>query len=229
MVDLRDVQLTPRFAGIPPREQQWLAERLVRRRYGKGEMIFLEGDACAHLHLIESGVVKVFKTLESGRELILNLFRSGDAIGEVALMDGIEYPASAEAMEPTAVLSLSGRDYFALLERNPAATRAVIRDLTLRIMAMRRRVEELGEGGVEYRLAQVLSAFGRRVGERRGRGLLIPVQLSRQELADMVGARIETVIRIMSRWHKAGQVRTEREGFWLPAAETLERLSQTSH
>ncbi len=221
MVPLKLVQSIPRFAGISEPAQIWLAEHLSDSKYSKGTFLFIQSDPCTHLHLVTEGAVKIFKTLESGRELILDVFGAGEAVGEVALIDGTAFPASALAIEDTLVLKLARGDYFAFLARFPDAPLAMIRDLSLRMRSLRRRLQELGGGRVDRQLAQILLSFGKRSGVPRGEGIWIPAQLSRQELADMVGARIETIIRTLTRWHKMGLVLKEEEGFYIPVPSAL--------
>lgn len=224
MSQIETIRKIPRFSGLPAEAETWLAERLIERVYHKGEMIFMEGDHAAFLHLVLTGEVKVFKVLESGRELILNLFTTGESFGEVALVDDVEFPASATAQEETTVVSLTRRDYLILLDRFPEAARSIIRDLSMRINAMRQRVEVLGEAGVPSRIAQLFHLYCQQLGKPRERGIFIPVHLSRQELASLVGARIETVIRIMSRWQKERIVETQPDGFLVVDGDALHDL-----
>ncbi len=226
MLDRQVVQRIPRFTGISQDAVEWLCERGHARTYAKGEAIFYEGDAATQFCMVLGGEVKVYKVLESGRELIMDIFRPGEAFGEVALVDGSEFPANAVAMEPSSVLLLARRDYLHLLERHPEVARSIIRDLTLRMHALRRRVEVLGESGVQSRIAQLLLVYGRQLGHQEAEGLIVPVHLSRQELAALVCARIETVIRIMSRWHKDGVVLTEDAQFIIPDTGRLHELVQ---
>ena len=103
---------------------------------------------------------------------------------------------------------------------------ALIRDLMLRMRTMQRRMEDLGGGGVEYRLARVLQDVLRR--GRNGEGpLYVPVPLTRQDFADMVGARVETVIRIMSRWQKDGLIGTTSAACGCATAATLDALASS--
>ncbi|MBI4081941.1 MAG: Crp/Fnr family transcriptional regulator [Candidatus Lambdaproteobacteria bacterium] len=225
MIDATELRRVARFAGTSEEVRAWVAERMIRRRFRRGENLFFDGDDSTEFFLIESGQVKVYKTLESGRELIFDFFHAGDAVGEVALLDDIPFPASAVAQSNTTVLVLSGKDYFQLLDRFPEVARAFIRDLTLRLRALRRRLEDLGEGGVEVRLALVLVTLGRRCGKRSGAGVMIPMRLTRQELAAMVGARTETVIRVMSRWSKAGRVRAVPDGLLVADPELFTEVA----
>ena len=224
MISIDDLTRIARFAEVPADTRVWLAKRMNRQRYRRGQRIFDEGTECTHLLYIESGAVKISRTMESGRELILDFLYAGESVGEVALIDGTEYPATATAQEETALLSLPREDYLGLLRRQPEAALAVIRDLTFRLRALHQRLIDIGNSGVERRLAQVVLTLARRIGEDVEGGWLIPIRLTRQELADMVGARIETVIRVMSRWQKDGLLRASPEGILILHHESFESL-----
>ncbi len=219
------IKRLPRFSDISPDATEWLCQQAHIRSFAQGESIFLEGDPCFHFFMVLSGEVKIFKVLESGREIILGIFRRGDAIGEVSIMDGSPFPANAAAQEAGSLLMLARNDYLQLLERYPEVARSIIRDLTLRMRALRVRVETLSESGVSSRIAQLLLSFGRELGRTEGEGMLVPIRLNRAEIAGMVGARVETVIRIMSGWQKERIVSTHSEGFLIQDPSILEKLS----
>lgn len=227
MVDLELVRRIPRYAGLGAEAQQWIAERLILRRYAAGDVLFHEGDDCAHFFLIFRGAIKVVKILESGREIIMGIFRDTEAVGEVALIDGEGYPATAIAQENADILLLPRTDYMAFLERFREAPLCIIRDLSLRMRILNGRIHDLGGGGVEYRLARILLAMGSLSEKQPGPDVRIPVRLSRQDLADLVGARIETVIRVISRWQKQDWVRTEDQMICLLDLEALEQVTYT--
>jgi len=227
MIEVSALQRIPRFTGVSREALDWLSIRFQRKRYDRKQMIFQEGESCKSLQLIEVGTVRVVKTLESGRELILNIFRQGESVGEVALIDGADYPASAWTQDDTIILELSKEDYFEMSKKFHEIPFATIRDLNLRVRSMAQRVHELGSGNVESRLARFFLAFSK-TGKPRGDGLWIPIYLSRQELADMVGVRIETVIRIMSQWHKEKILETHEDGFLLPNRDLLNSILEGS-
>jgi CRP/FNR family transcriptional regulator len=198
----KDIVNIPRFSGMAPSTRKWLFERLIRRVIAKGEFVFMEGEECDALFIVEQGAIRIFKSLESGRELTMDIFYQGEAVGEVALIDETPFPASAVALEDSKILKLRRQDYQELLRRFPDAATSIIRDLSLRIRALNRRVQELGSGEVEQRLALVALTIAER-SHPDEKDILI-CDLSRQELASLVGARIETVIRTISRWYKEG-------------------------
>jgi CRP-like cAMP-binding protein len=219
------IRRIPRFSGISREAETWLCERAGERAVSKGDVIFFEGDPGSHFYMVLTGEVKIFKVLESGRELIMDLFRPGEAFGEVALMDGSDFPACAVAQEKSALLTLSRKDYLYLLTHFPEVAQSIIRDLSLRMHALRRRLEVLGEGSVQARIAQLLQIHAAQFGRQTEHGMLIPIRLTRHEVASLVCARIETVIRIMSRWQKESLVLSVPEGFLVPDTDALQALT----
>jgi len=216
MIDTKWLQRVPRFSGISEKASGFICRNGLLKSYEKGESIFIEGDPCLYFYMVVEGEVKIFKCLESGKEIILNIFRSGEAFGEVSLLDDIELPANATAQKPSRILMLERKHYLEMLEKFPDVTHSIIRDLTMRMRALRQRVETLGESGVEIRIGNLLLSFSEKFGKETESGWFIPISLSRGELASMVGARIETVIRIMSRWGKERMILTEPDGFLIP-------------
>ena len=156
--------------------------------------------------------MKVFKTTSRGTDVILELFGPGDPVGAVAVYESRPYPASAVALEPTTCLVIPRQAFFSLLEGYPTMVRGLLVGLTHRLVELTNRLTELSGGRVEGRLARFFLKLAH--GHRSARatdGMFIPLALSRQELADMIGTTIETSIRIMSRWGKDGD-RPDREG-----------------
>jgi CRP-like cAMP-binding protein len=92
------------------------------------------------------------------------------------------------------------------------AARKLLELAVHRQKAFSRRLDEMHHGQVENRLAKVLLRIGEEVGLKDSRGTFVPVKLSRGDLADLVGCRVETTIRVMTRWQREGVVETQREG-----------------
>ncbi|MBI3993691.1 MAG: Crp/Fnr family transcriptional regulator [Candidatus Lambdaproteobacteria bacterium] len=229
MIDPAIIQKIARFSGISEKARALLHQQSSLREYRKGEAIFFEGDPCTHFYFVLRGEVTVFKALESGREMIMDIIRPGEAFGEVALINGDDFPANAVARTDAGVMLLARKEYLELLERFPEVSRSIIRDLNLRVRSLRHRLEVLGEAGVQSRIAQLLLTYAREMGREQDGGVLVPVHLSRNEVAGMVGARVETVIRIMSRWNKDNVVHSAPEGFLIPDLDALrELMSQDS-
>ena len=195
------------------------------RDYARSDRIFNEGDPSDFFVTIVSGRVKVFKSTPAGKEIILEIFGTGDPLGAVAAYEGAPFPASAMALEPTTCLLIARPAFFALLESNPTMVRGVLVGLTHRLVELTRRLSELTGGRVESRFARLFLKLADQMGKGERGGTFIAMPLSRQELADLTGTTIETSIRIMSRWNREDVLLTEKDGFVVRNREELEVLA----
>jgi CRP/FNR family transcriptional regulator len=219
---LRD---TPAFRRLSADDRQRVAAAARITTYAKGETVFAEAEPSDFFYSVATGRVKVVKMLPSGKEVILEVFGAGEPLGAVAVYEGRPFPASAIAMEDTSCILIPRGAFFALLEQHPTLVRGILTGLTLRLIELTKRLAELSGGRVEARFARLFLKLAQDVGRPGDGGPFIPLPLSRQELADMTGTTIETCIRIMSRWGKEEVVRTEKNGFTVLDAATLEALA----
>jgi CRP-like cAMP-binding protein len=215
------------FRRLSVDDRQRLVAVASVHAYNKGAYLFSEGDASDQLYTVVDGRVKVFKTTARGTDVILELFGPGDPVGAVAVYESRAYPASAVALEPTTCVRIPRQAFFALLEAHPTLVRGLLVGLTHRLVELTSRLTELSGGRIEARLARFFLKLATDMGQQRPEGTFIPLVLSRQELADMIGTTIETAIRIMSRWGKEDLVRTEKDGFLLVDRPALEAIALT--
>lgn len=222
------LQSTPLYRRVPTDDRRRLAAATVVKRYAKGETIFSEGDPADAFITIADGRVKVFKMTPAGKDIILEIFGAGDPLGALAVYENRPYPASAVALDDTLCLLIRKQDFYALLEAHPSLVRSLLQGMTRRLVELTNRLAELTGGRVEPRFARLFLKLADQMGRPAPDGVLIPLHLSRQELADLTGTTIETCIRIMSRWGKEGIVRTEKdEGFTVLDRGALEGIGST--
>ncbi len=144
------------FARLSKEALAALAAVTVQREYGRGQVIFLEGDPCAGLHIVAAGEVKVFKLSPQGREQILHRFRAGDTFNGVAVMDGGPNPASATAVTDATLCVIDRADIRRLAERYPQLAWAMIETIAGRTRHLVAMVEDLSLRSVKARLARLL-------------------------------------------------------------------------
>jgi CRP/FNR family transcriptional regulator, nitrogen oxide reductase regulator len=117
------------------------------------------------------------------------------------------------------------REFFQLVESRPDMMRRLLAGLTYRLIMVNKRLADM-TGSAEYRAARLFLTLGDRVGTpHEAGGLFIPLSLSRQEIADLIGTTLETAIRLMSRWQKDGIVVTEKTGFVVPDVSALKEIT----
>lgn len=221
-----DLQRAPLLRRLAAEDRRHLAGVARVHRWAQGDVLFREGDPADHLLVITRGRVKVFKVTPAGRHLILEIFGPGDPVGAVAVYEERPYPAEAEALEDTEAVALPAAALFHLLDSRPTLVRGLLTAMTHRLVELTIRLSELTGGKVESRIARLFLKLAADLGQPAGDDVFIPLSLSRQELADLIGTTIETCIRIMSRWGKEGIVRTEDDGFTVLDRATLEELAR---
>ena len=156
--------------------------------------------------------------------MILGLFGPGEPVGAVAVFEGKRFPASAVALEPSTVLRVPERAFFATIDAHPEMTRSLLQGLMARQFEITRRLADLS-APVERRIARLLLTLASRLG-RPGEGRVeIPLALSRQEIAELTGTTVETAIRVMSRWGKEDLVVTTPDGFVVKDETALRQIA----
>jgi CRP/FNR family transcriptional regulator len=218
------VRALPYFRGLSPDDQRKVASLATLRDYKRGDYLWREGDPAEALTLIVRGRVKIVRETEAS-DVILEIFGEGEPVGAIAVYNYIPYPASAICMEPVTLLILPRRDFFEMLDRNPDFTRAIIRELTKLVISLTRKLEEMRGQRVEVRIAQLFLTLAERMGKDTKQGIEIPMRLSRQEIADLVGTTVESAIRVLSRWGHEKIVITGEERFLIPSREKLQAIT----
>jgi CRP/FNR family transcriptional regulator len=213
----------PLLAALKKDDREALAPLCRMRGYDKGDVIFQEGEPADRICFVHIGQVKIVKAA-GGRDVIIELLGPGEPVGAVAVFERRPFPASAIALEPSGILSIPERDFFALLERRPEMMRHLLAGLTYRLMMVNKRIADL-MGSAELRAARLFLTLADRVGIPRGSGTFIPLPLSRQEIADLIGTTLETAIRLMSRWQKDDLIETGKSGFLIPRVDVLKSIS----
>lgn len=137
------------------------------RNYDRGDVIFEQGQPSDYFTIVLGGRVKVYRLTPAGKEIILEIFKTGDPLGAVAVYESAPFPASAMALDPTQCLVIQRRDFFELLEKHPSLVRSVLTGLTHRLMELTRRLTDLTGGRVENRFARSRWTVSSRAAGRR--------------------------------------------------------------
>lgn len=218
----------PMFQELSPALRERVASLSTLHVAPKGEELWHAGDAAELLTVIVSGLVKVVRHADPG-DVILELFGSGDTVGAVAVYHHVPYPATAITMQPTTLLRLPRRDWLDLIEHDPVFARGMMNELSRLNMSLTRKFAGMHGTRVSERIAALFLTLAERMGRDTPQGIEIPIELSRQEIASMVGTTIESAIRVMSRWNQDGVLLTQDHHFVIPDREQLRHESGQDH
>lgn len=210
------------FRGLTPAETKALALVCRVQVCERGDTVFVEGTRATEMSFVALGTVKIVKSTPT-RSVILRIVGAGSPVGIVAAWEGRPYPGTAIAVEPSTVLHVPEREFFALSDRHPEILRQLLQLMMRRQVQLGQRVSEM-TGSVESRIAQALLDLVASAVKADGARAVVPLSLTRQEIADLAGTTVETAIRIMSRWGKEGLVLTEEDGFVIPDVTRLRGL-----
>jgi CRP/FNR family transcriptional regulator len=210
----------PMFAGLPAPLRARVAALATLQQLEKGDALWHAGDPAENLCVVVTGRVKIVRHADSG-DIILEMFGPTETAGLVAVYNQIPYPATAIAMEPTLLLRLPRRDWFELIDKDPGFARGMILQMTRLNMALTRKLAAMHGKRVGARVATLFLSLADRLGRQTAEGTEIPLALSRQEIAELVGTTVESAIRVMSRWNRQGVLLTGSGRFLIPDRDTL--------
>ncbi len=148
----------PYFSQLSEAVLAALAAACVERHYDRGQVIFLEGEPCAGLHVVAAGEVKIFKLSPQGREQIIHRIGAGDTFNDVAVLDGGPNPASAAALTDARLWVITRAEMQRLAQAQPALAWALIESVASRARHLVAMVEDLSLRSVKSRLARLLLA-----------------------------------------------------------------------
>lgn len=196
---LDQLRKMPVFADLTDAQLKDIHSITTVRNYRKGTMIFLEGEPGEGFHFVKIGKVKIVKMTDDGREHIINILSPGDLFAEVLLFNSGTYPATSVAVEDSKIGVIKNSDLERLILANNALALQLIKVLSQRLMFTQQKIKNLALNDVTARTAETLLRLGQQHGKPLGNGhIQITLDLSRQDLASLVGTTRETVTRTLS-------------------------------
>ncbi len=177
---------------------------------GKTEILFEEGTEANYYYQIITGEIKVLNRTEDGKEFIQDIFTENQGLGEPPLMGHFPYPASAMATMTTEVYKLSYQSFVDLLKTNFDVHLKLTNILSKRLQYKAMIMKEMSSYDAEHRIVSLLKYFKKRDGIKGA----FEVNLTRQNLADLTGLRVETVIRAVKLLQEQKKLKIKGRKIW---------------
>lgn len=166
------------------------------------EIIFTEKSRADFYFQIKTGEVKMFNLNDNGKEFIQGIFYDGDSFGEPPLFADFKYPASAETVKDSKLFKLSKTNLFKLLTENPEINLKFTKALAKRLFYKATILKGISVHNPEHRILTLIDFLKRKYGTDG----LFQVELTRQQIADLTGLRVETVIRAIKQLEQEGEI-----------------------
>jgi CRP/FNR family transcriptional regulator, polysaccharide utilization system transcription regulator len=169
--------------------------------YKKGDVIFREGCHPFGVFCIKEGKIKLAMQGEEGKEQILRLAKGGDVMGYRSLLVGERYNASATALEDSHVCFIPKENFMKAVKTDANLSFEMMKLLSNQLKEAEVKITHLAQKPVRERMAETLLFLKETYGFEPDTNI-INVQLSREEIANLIGTATETAIRLLSEFNK---------------------------
>lgn len=221
-----DIELSPVcignhwiFKNLKPEEIKALSHEAMRKKLTKGQSLFLQGDPADEMFLIKGGHIKLSKVLADGTELMLDIRKPGDFVGENMFSEESLYPVSAFCLEDTLTCGFSRNQFEELVLQYPKVGLRIIKTLSERISSLTDRVGSLAASNIEDRLYRVLCNVAKEHGAKSSQGIVIQFPLTHEDLGFLTGAHRVSITRAMKALKKSGKILLKGKRLILPTLE----------
>jgi CRP-like cAMP-binding protein len=212
------------FRALRPADREQIASATREQRVAAGKTIFAEGQAADGFWAVKEGLVHIIRHGPEGREIVLEVIPPGELFGAVVALEDRPYPASAVAAADSVVWSMPASLARELCQKYPTLRAAILDQVTVRLRSAHERLRSVALERVEQRLARILLTLADKIGQQKD-GVTV-LNVTRQELADMIGTTVESTIRITSKWQQAGIVRSSRHELGLTNPSELRKIAE---
>ena len=181
-------------------------EHKTTNAYKKGKVVFYEGNQAYGLYCVFSGRIKLYKTGVDGKQQIVRIAGPGDLLGYRSLFAQEPYHATAEALEEATICCIDKNAFFPVLAKNPTLAINIIKKLSKELRAAEDLATSIAQRSVRERMAELLLMLKETYGKPGKKGVRINLELSREEMAEMIGITQETAIRLLSEFKQDGLI-----------------------
>jgi CRP/FNR family cyclic AMP-dependent transcriptional regulator len=165
-------------------------------QYKKKALIYNEGHRPVYLFYLIRGKIKTFRTNEDGKELITGMYKEGDFFGYIPLLEESVYRDTAEALETAEVMLIPKTDFIQLVNSNQEISKKFIKLLANNVSEREVQLVKLAYNSLRKRVADALLLVNKRY--KKNEADNPQIQISREDLANIVGTATESLIRTLS-------------------------------
>jgi CRP-like cAMP-binding protein len=195
--------------NLPEGEYAQLCSNMSEQRYNKGEVIFREGAVASGIFFIKKGKVKKYQVDRTGKEQIIYIANTGELIGYHAILAEERYPDSAATLEECVIAFIPKEDFLSILEKSTVLPRRLLKMLSHEFAVLTNSISVVAQRSVKERTAITLIVLREKFKEETPFGEEIMINVSRNDLANMVGTGNENIVRFLKEFKVSGIIKTQ--------------------
>ncbi len=212
------------FTGLAEAELEAFKDVVKVCHLIKKEVVFNSGDASDGLYVIRTGRVKLVQVSKEGKEQIIKLAGPGELLGLEGFYDAGSYNTTAIAMDSAELCFISRGDFRKVFKENPGVALKFISSFARELNEAYLRIGSLGLLSAREKLAHLLHSLATSYGERKGSEVRLNLNLSRLEIAELLGITQETSIRLLKGFKDEGILRIEKKEIFITSMEDLAEI-----
>lgn len=197
------------FDSLTGDEVELLNNHKSSTRYKKGQALFHMGTRPLGVFCVSHGTIKVYCTGQDGKEQIIKVSAAGDLLGYKALISEHQYMHTAEALDDCTVCFIPKEDFLQLLQPGSAFYMKLLKAVCDEHGTLSARMTQMAQMSVRQRLAVALLMLKDTYGVEQKEEGEIEINLSREDLSNIVGTATESLIRLLNEFKKEGLIVTK--------------------
>jgi CRP/FNR family transcriptional regulator len=219
---LNIISAIPLFNSLPDDQLSAIRQIAVEKQYNKGQTIFSEEDETKGLFVVVDGRVKIYKVSSEGKEQILHIIEAGQSFGEVTVFTGQQMPANAQALAKSRLLVFPRSAFVGLVTANPSLALNLLAIMSKKLRQFAAQIENLSLKEIPARLASYLIYLA----EEQGSEDAVTLNVSKGQLASLLGTIPETLSRIFAKLSGQNLIRVEGPKITLLDLQGIEDLAE---
>ncbi len=190
----------------------------------KGDTIFKEGDTLNGIYCIKEGICKLSKLSPNGKDQIVKLIKTGEILGQRSMISEESANLSAIALEDMEVCFIPRTEIVGFFDNNNQFSMSVMKSICGDLKDSDNNMVSMAQKTVKQRLADTLLHLESNFGTNADGSLHL--QLSREELAGMIGTATESCIRLLSELKKEGYISLSGKKITIKDSAKLKKLAE---
>jgi len=214
--------------SLQTEELEMLLANRSEQVYSRGEVIFRENAIPSGIFYVSEGKVKKYKADKNGKEQIIYVATAGELIGYHAVLEEGRYPDSAAPLEKSKISFIPKEDFFAALQKSQVLNGLLLKMLSHEFAVLVNIISLLTQKSARERLAVQLIVLREKYKLDAHVGKIVDINITRSDLANLVGTARENVVRLLSEFKEEGIVTTTGRKIQVNGSDRLLRIANIS-